>query len=300
MKITCEYCGSLFDDTLEKCPNCGGTNRNVRRSTVDQPTTIEELKQWYVDRGLPPYETTRFFIGENHQGPRAFGIYKDGDNFIVYKNKDNGSRAVRYEGTDEAYAVNELFQRLKQEIVEQKLHQANNHSASGEQAERNQEEVRQMQKQGRKNILRRIIKAIVICYAAYLILAGAFGLIYARTHVTIKDGYYQYDNTTYYHDTYNSKDYWYVYDDDNDDWSKANRYDVPGDLRNRNSENFYDSPTWDPKSQYSDFSDELAEYQENYTSSYSGDSWYNDDSSSYDWGSNDSWDSGSTDWGSDW
>ncbi|MCR5252069.1 MAG: hypothetical protein K6E50_15850 [Lachnospiraceae bacterium] len=122
MKITCTYCNSLFDDTLEKCPSCGATNANVRRSTTDQPLTIEELQEWYASKGLPPYETTRFFIGIDHNGPRAFGIYRDekSGNFVVYKNKDNGSRAVRYEGSDEAYAVNELFQRLKQEIIEQK------------------------------------------------------------------------------------------------------------------------------------------------------------------------------------
>ena len=119
MKIKCEYCGSMFDDTLEKCPSCGAPNQNVRRSTADQPTTIEGLKEWYESKGLPPYETTRFFIGIDYKYPRAFGIYKDENtgNFIVYKNKDNGQRAVRYEGSDEAYAVKELFMRLNQETL---------------------------------------------------------------------------------------------------------------------------------------------------------------------------------------
>ena len=122
MKIKCEYCGSMFDDTLEKCPSCGATNSNVRRSTSDQPITIEGLKQWYESKGLPPEDVTRFFIGKNYTGARAFGIYKDENtgNFIVYKNKADGSRAVRYEGSDEAFAVNELLTRLKQEILEQK------------------------------------------------------------------------------------------------------------------------------------------------------------------------------------
>ena len=35
-------------------------------------------------------------------------------------NMSNGQRKIRYEGSDEAYGVNELFQRLKQEIIEQK------------------------------------------------------------------------------------------------------------------------------------------------------------------------------------
>lgn len=42
--------------------------------------------------------------------------------FVVYKNKDDGQRALRYRGTDEAYAVNELYLKLKDEILNQKAH----------------------------------------------------------------------------------------------------------------------------------------------------------------------------------
>ena len=98
MKKVCDYCSSQYDDTLEKCPNCGAPNDNVRKAS-GVPTTIEQLKQWYVDHHLPPEETTRFFIGKDIKEPKAFGIYKDdsGD-FVVYKNKADGSRAVRYKG----------------------------------------------------------------------------------------------------------------------------------------------------------------------------------------------------------
>lgn len=84
------------------------------------PCTVADLEKWYKDRNLPPYETTRFFIGIDYKKPRAFGIFKDGENFIVYKNKDNGQRVIRYKGTDEAFAVNELYLRLKEEIINQK------------------------------------------------------------------------------------------------------------------------------------------------------------------------------------
>ncbi len=128
MKVKCEFCGAMIDDTLEKCPNCGANNQNIRRTTDHTPKTIEELQQWYKDRSLPPYEVTRFFIGIDYKEPKAFGIYQDGTKFIVYKNKADGSRAIRYEGTDEAYAVNELFLKLKAEILDQK---AKNTSRSG-------------------------------------------------------------------------------------------------------------------------------------------------------------------------
>ena len=76
MKIKCEYCGSMFDDTLEKCPNCGGTNNNVRRSTADQPTTIDELKEWYKSKGLPDEEVTRFFIGRDYKGSKPLAYIR--------------------------------------------------------------------------------------------------------------------------------------------------------------------------------------------------------------------------------
>lgn len=120
MKITCKYCGTLFDDVEEKCPHCNGENPNVRKGDINNPTTIEDLKEWYEQRNLPPYDVTRFFIGIDTKEARAFGIYKEGDKIVVYKNKDDGKRAVRYEGTDEAFGVNEIFMRLKQEIVNQK------------------------------------------------------------------------------------------------------------------------------------------------------------------------------------
>lgn len=122
MTVKCEHCGSMIDDTLVKCPHCGSPNKNVVRSTSDQPQTIDAFKLWYKSKGLPPYEITRFFIGEDYKEPRAFGIYKNAatDIVIVYMNTNSGNRKIHYEGTDEAYAVNMLFQRLKQEIMEQK------------------------------------------------------------------------------------------------------------------------------------------------------------------------------------
>lgn len=122
MTVKCDYCGSMIDDTLVTCPKCGSPNKNVVRSTSDQPKTIEEFKAWYKSKGLPPYEITRFFIGEDYKDPRAFGIFKNEttDVVTVYMNTNSGNRRIHYEGTDELYAVNMLFWRLKQEIMEQK------------------------------------------------------------------------------------------------------------------------------------------------------------------------------------
>ena len=72
-----------------------------------------------------PLEEMRTFIGEDYKGAKAFGIYKDETDgtFVVYKNKEDGTRAVRYKGSDEAYAVNELYQKMKERVATQKAHQ---------------------------------------------------------------------------------------------------------------------------------------------------------------------------------
>ncbi|MCQ2517815.1 MAG: hypothetical protein MJ119_03550 [Lachnospiraceae bacterium] len=119
----CEYCGNRISPDAIKCPMCGATNAHVVRSVGDQPVTIEEFQAWYRSKGLPPFEVTRFFIGEDYGAPRAFGIYKEQgtDKTVVYMNTNSGARKLYYEGTDEAYGVNLLFQRLKEEIIEQKM-----------------------------------------------------------------------------------------------------------------------------------------------------------------------------------
>ena len=90
---------------------------------ANNPRTIKELHEWYKLQGLPPEETTRFFIGKDYQQKRAFGIFKDKDGkVVVYKNKDDGNRTIRYLGYDEAYGVNELKLRLEREMENQRLH----------------------------------------------------------------------------------------------------------------------------------------------------------------------------------
>ena len=89
------------------------------------PKTIEELKD-YCERNGFTSSKTRFFVGFDYKGAKAFGIYKDEatGEFVVYKNKADGSRAVRYRGTDEEFAVVELYDRLQTEIANQKLRYA--------------------------------------------------------------------------------------------------------------------------------------------------------------------------------
>ena len=89
----------------------------------NSPKTIEELKDFCDQNGYTA-SLTRFFVGKNYTSPKAFGIYKDEEtgDFIVYKNKADGSRYIRYQGPDEAFAVSELYERLIDEVKNQKLH----------------------------------------------------------------------------------------------------------------------------------------------------------------------------------
>ncbi|MBR6185993.1 MAG: hypothetical protein IKQ41_06975 [Clostridia bacterium] len=75
---------------------------------------MDELKRYCVQKGLRPRQM-RFFIGEDYKKPRAFGIYQDGKDFVVYKNKADGTRTIHYKAPYEAQAVNELYQKLLSE-----------------------------------------------------------------------------------------------------------------------------------------------------------------------------------------
>ena len=110
----CPSCGGNVGSNERNCPHCGASNADFVADApghVLLPRTIEELKAFCAQRGIRP-ERLRFFIGQNCTEPRAYGIYRDGDRFIVYKNKTDGTRAVRYAGSDEARAVGELYGKL--------------------------------------------------------------------------------------------------------------------------------------------------------------------------------------------
>lgn len=270
MRITCEYCGGYLQDTDECCPNCAAVNKNVMRSADGIPKTIEQLKAFAEEKKLP-LKKMRFFIGENITEPRAFGIYKDEyENFVVYKNKSDGTRIVRYEGKDEAYAVNELYQKMRSEVMEQKAHQAVN-SVHGKQTQNtsyNQKPNPNYQSAGnvkqptinrgstfpsrrrrKKRSLATIIFAIILLI---LILSQSRNQIVNRIIYSVING----SGSSY------ESDYDYGGYNDYNDYGGYNDYDDYDD---------YDS--W-------------------------GDDWDDDD---WDWDyGGDSWDSGYTDWDTDW
>lgn len=277
MKIQCRYCNNYMNDTDDICPSCGAKNADVKRAVSSQPKTIEELQKWYADRGLPDYETTRFFIGENYTKPRAFGIYKDTGNgkFIVYKNKDSGQRAIRYEGSDEAYAVNEIFQRLKQEIVEQKMNNAKKSlSAATMQGTRSNSAAPTTRSSGRSVgssyskptkkkkksfFLSTLFKFLLMVFAPIIFLV-LLGFIIIAVEDEPKQGYYKYNGNTYYYSTqdYNSDNLnWYLYDEDN--WlSPIKKADMPQEMqKNKTAKSYFLRDSWDSSLPCDDFTDSV-------------------------------------------
>lgn len=276
MQIKCEYCGSFIDDAATSCPNCGAVNENLKRSASGTPQTIEELAIWYKNRNLPPYEVTRFFIGIDYKEPKAFGIYKEGKEYIVYKNKADGSRAIRYRGEDQAYAVNELYLRLKSEILNQKAHNANSGNyPSGDSK--------------KPGLLSLIKKAGIVCFIVFALTGFILSLVDDIKDEPYKRHYYGYNNDVYYCESY-VNDEWYIYDYSRNDYLPVS---LPSEIYNNILDYKYaDDEVWD--SGIVQFEDtDTGKYVETQRASSNSDS-------DYDWDSSDSWSSDSSDWDSDW
>ena len=280
MKIKCDWCGSWINDFDQVCPNCGGVNNNYNRHANGVPQTIEELKAWAKEMNLP-LEEMRTLIGEDYKGAKAFGIYKDETDgtFVVYKNKEDGTRAVRYKGTDEAYAVNELYQKMKERVAVQKAHQQPKAAKPASGAS-----VAAQQRQSGKNLSKALFPICLITIVAVIILSVVFALIGESGPDT---GYYTYGGRSYYY--YGD---WYEWE--NDSW----QYAPYESWMDSDYESYYDSYSYDSGSDYEDFED--SSYYTPYDDSSDDDDSWDDDSWDSGWDSGDSWDSGYDDWGSDW
>lgn len=226
-----------------------------------RPCTVEQLKDFCAYNEMP-LEKMRFFVGEDYREPRAFGIFQDGARFVVYKNKDDGSRAVRYSGPDESRAVGELYDKLLDECHRRDIW------PDGRPADLDR----------RRKANRRRMLAIAVVGA---LLIGTLGFVFSRIAAKkhANDGYYRFSGPGIY---YCYGDDWY-YNGDND-WVRVD--DGPYDDYDDQSD-YYIGDSYDSRWGYSDFQDSQAwaKIQEESRTSSSD---YN------------SWDSNDTDWSSDW
>ena len=305
----CESCGAEIGAGSFFCQNCGApvpqsgaaaeaAQAPYERRRVTTPRTIAELEA-FCDRHELPLAKMRFFIGLDYPGAKAFGIYRDGDgNFVVYKNKADGSRSVRYRGPDEAYAVNEIFQKLKEEATNQRSRVANarrsGYPGSEAQARNPYNSTQQFsaqRTQQRTKKKRHVILGVIIAVAAAVTIVRT-SFAFLPHHHRPATGYYNYGGNYYYSQNSN----WYLYDDDG--WYPISVADELLD----NAEDYYASYSYSDDYGVSDFadSDYYTSYSDYSSSSYddSG-SW--DDDDDWDWDDDDDWDSGSDwDWDTDW
>jgi len=277
----CENCGKPLPEGATFCPACGHEQTaDIKLTKI--PETIEELKAFCASHNMP-LEKMRFFIGEDYRGARAFGIYKDDEGkCVVYKNKSDGSRAIRYEGPDEAHAVREIYEKLKSETelrrekrgVSSRVTPAVGVPKDGG---------------GGDPLWEKILGFVFVFWKPILLLLIAAVFLFISAHRPNR-GYYRYQDDTYYYQDGS----WYLYDIYYDDW----RYydNAPQELR-ENADNYFYSEDYDRSYGTTDFSA---------TDLFSDSSIWDD----FDWGSDsssgssdsdwDSWDSFDTDWDSDW
>lgn len=279
----CPNCGVVIAEPAHFCPQCGasligsGGVRGVPAENDPQPVdtpnpynpaidgapkTIDDLRTFCRYHGMP-LEQMRFFVGEDYPHPRAFGIYQDGDRYVVYKNKADGSRAVRYQGPDEAYAVNELYTKLLDECHKRNIWPGGKPES--------------VRKQEKKSMIGFGVFVAVLVIGALIFFV--LGVIH-ENRVHAHDGYYRSDNSGIY---YRYGDSWY-YNDGDYDWVYYSG--VPYD----EYDDYWLGDTYEGDWGYSDF-----------TQSKTWEDLHDDDdggrTNSHDY---DSWDSFDTDWDSDW
>lgn len=300
-----------MNDTDEVCKNCGGVNEELKRVADGVPTTIEELQLFCRAHNLP-LEKMRFFIGRDYKMPKAFGIYKDEQSgeFVVYKNKSDGSRAIRYQGKDEAYAVHEIYLKLKSEIQNQKAHQNVARQNAARQNVARQNTARQYKGYATNNstrhrnngksrsnrMLARLLRTVLIAVFAPIVLEIVFfASVWFLDEYRPDTGYYHYQDEYYYY----YDDDWYIYDSGSANWLETTIDDALED----NYDSYFSSYSYDSSYDAYDFKDSSYYEEPDYSSDddWSSSSWDDDDwDSDYDWDSGSDWDSSYTDWDSDW
>ncbi len=258
MDLRCPHCGEPVKASMKICPRC---EAELIQPRSRKPQTINELQQYCTLKNIP-LEKLRFFIGEDYKEPKAFGIYqKDNGDFVVYKNKADGTRAIRYEGPDEARAVNEILQKLQSEVEL-----------------RRQKKGVPTRKRKKTGIGSTILGMLITVVVAAFIAIGA--LVFQ--HANPSRGYYYYDENYYYY----QNDSWYWYDED---WYPV---EVDETLED-NYGDYWIEDGYDATYGVAPFSD--SEYYQEYDDS-DWDDW-DDDWGDDDW---DDWDTDDTDWDSDW
>ncbi len=277
--------------------------------------SIQDILQLASQYGMP-LERMRFFIGVNNTEPKCFGIYQDDAGYwVVYKNKANGERAVRYRGRDEAEASQIIWDKIEEEIKKRKKekdwwqHQQDlaNDPEYAEEYERELENRVLKPRYGtRRNQPKNKMKTVMTSVFIIAMLASAAAGLSGRIRHSSRpsSGYYTHDSELYYYqypswyiwDSYagdwDTYDYDAYYDNDWHDWNYDGRYYV----YEGEDDNYYSFQNSDYFNSYSSSSSSSSDYDSDWSSDWDS-SWDSDDDYDYDYSD---WDSSDTDWDSDW
>ena len=291
MDLRCPHCGEPVTAGMKVCPRC-----EADLHEVSTPKTIQELQQYCLLKNIPA-EQMRFFIGEDYQEPKAFGIYQaDDGRYVVYKNKADGTRAIRYEGYDEAYAVTEILQKMQSEV--DLRYEKKQHSRSP--APDRSGSPRRSRTAKRHSPYRRAVTGCLITVLITAVILSVIGFALMAITREPDTGYYYYDDDYYYY----LDDDWYRYEDD--DWVPADAdeglrddyddyYVGYGPEEDVGVDSFYSTPYFQDYSERQSYDDYDDDDDWNWDDD---DDWgWDDDDDDWDW---DDWDTDDTDWDSDW
>lgn len=170
--------------------------------------TVHSVAELIEQTRHMPLERMRFFINEDRREPRCFGIYQDpvSRHWVVYKNKSDGSRAVRYSGPDEAHAAQELWLKINSEIDLRRAKQA---------------PVKQTPAQKRQQYILLFLIAIVMAVSLFFFIRKVIREP-KRGYYVVNDAVYYYQDDDWYY--YDHGD-WYSYNDSyDDDWFRSGEY----------------------------------------------------------------------------
>jgi hypothetical protein len=230
--------------------------------------TIEQIREFAEKHNMDRMrlEHMGFYIGYNSYTPKSYGIYQEEatGEFVVYKNKADGSHVEHYRGYDEAYAVSCIMDKLNDAISYNKR---NNNS---------------------KGTIKKGVRAttINIFITSIIIVVGIALTMMYLSKDRFTNGYYLDDDGYVY---YMLQDTMYEFDEMEDVWYAIGNYSID-DYEYYGSSYYFDDPEDDFSNTY---------YYNDYIESQND---YDDDSYDYDydddWDSD--WDSGWDDWDSDW
>ena len=85
---------------------------------IDFPSNLRELEKWYDDRIFLFENFLKIVIGKDSNEKNAIGIYKDGDDYTIYRNY-KGKKYIILRENDEAVVVETFYNMLKKKVIYQ-------------------------------------------------------------------------------------------------------------------------------------------------------------------------------------